>query len=271
MMFAVNEHGQIDLGDPLQNIFGLQVCMYLSSPNGKHYTESFTGYEVDYQSVLGALNETVISDLDLINLFNGIYKSDEDTITFVNFPGDNRDEKLKKRFLKLLNLHSEAKNILSPEQLKNAIVARAEDIVTRPQNQLIAQIPINMDEPQAAAKRSKLGRAEKHLTSDNPAAKFEMQVQNMVGKEVIGISAVAMKGYFAMSYVYNVTKLDKVIAAIKSGNGNLIAEQIEKLLIVNPFNDEVTSIANLDVDRLLDLLPTQEDVFITVSSNQVGK
>lgn len=145
------------------------------------------------------------------------------------------------------------------DQLRNRVVDRILDITLRPQNQLIAQIPINMSAQQDAAAASALGRSELHITSDNPETKFMMQVQNMVGKEVIGISAVSLKAFFALSYYYG-TLLEDLKQKCRTFDPNNIEDcnvlinSFRKLLIYNPINQEVTSLANINIQSVLDVI-----------------
>ena len=145
------------------------------------------------------------------------------------------------------------------DQLRNRVMDKIFDVTRGPQNQLIAQIPINMKAQQDAAAASALGRSELHINSDNPETKFMMQVQNMVGKEVIGISAVSLKAFFALSYYYG-TLLDNLKQSCITydpnsiESGNTIIRQFKKLLIYNPVNQEVTSLANINIQSVLDVI-----------------
>lgn len=158
----------------------------------------------------------------------------------------------------IVDLGENNSNDFYGDQLRNRVVSRVLDITMGLKNQLITQVPINMKAQQEAAASSTLGRAELHLTSDNPAAKFMMQVQNMVGKEVIGISAVSLKAFFALSFYYNTLVDDLAQACLMNPNsydgGQAIYDSFRKLLIKNPITNEVTSLSNVNFDRVWDII-----------------
>lgn len=114
---------------------------------------------------------------------------------------DTQNLELKDKFFKDLNTHTQT--ILSDrdkqEAVKNTAAFNMKRVVGRVQNQLISQISVDtsMDALKEVAKKSSLSEDEKYMTSDNPATKFLMQVQNMIGKQVIGVTAVSLKQFFA--------------------------------------------------------------------------
>lgn len=63
--------------------------------------------------------------------------------------------------------------------------------------------PVTMDELSYMATRSEKGALVASMSLMNPLTKYLMQVQNMVGKKVIGISAVGEKVFYNLSYYYN--------------------------------------------------------------------
>ena len=108
--------------------------------------------------------------------------------------------------------HTRLNNFGKEGALKNRVVSGILEVVNNPQNQIALHTPIAMEEPQKAAKMSKAGEEAKHACADNPATKYLMQAQNMVGKEVIGLTAVSLKVFFAVS-----TYLNNQISTINSG------------------------------------------------------
>lgn len=114
---------------------------------------------------------------------------------------ETQDIKLKNKFFNDLNIHTQT--VLSDrdkqEAVKNTAAFNMKRVVGRVQNQLISQISVDtsMDALKEVAKKSSLSEDEKYMTSDNPATKFLMQVQNMIGKQVIGVTAVSLKQFFA--------------------------------------------------------------------------
>lgn len=257
MAHSVDSNGFITTGSRLENRFSLDVVYNVSKPNGITYVDSKdAGIEITTTELQQVIGNKDISTIDAINLLNKIYNSGTNAINFV-FDGTEavhpmQLERDKRRFLKIINSHSNPDRDVNGNALKNRLVNAIYNIASKPQNQLIAQVPVDMGDPKSAADKSTLGRAEMHINSDNPETMFMMQVQNMVGKKVIGISAVALKGFFAMSYVYS-RKKEALKEAIFKGGSNLeIMQKLAALLITNPLTNEVTSIANLDVEDILD-------------------
>lgn len=114
-----------------------------------------------------------------------------------------------------INKHSlYLSKIKSPDRIismmKNSVSSKIYRIINDPANMVSAYSPIEMNEPQAAAELSASGREAKEYTLGNPYVKYNMQYQNMTGKDVIGIAAVGEKVFFALSYYYN--------EAARSGN-----------------------------------------------------
>lgn len=116
---------------------------------------------------------------------------------------------------KRINRHSlYLSKIKSPDRIismmKNSVSSKIYRIINDPANMVSAYSPIEMNEPQAAAELSESGKEAKEYTLGNPFVKWNMQYQNMTGKDVIGIAAVGEKVFFALSYYYN--------EAARSGN-----------------------------------------------------
>ena len=87
--------------------------------------------------------------------------------------------------------------------LQNKVVDNILKVTRSPKNQINLHMPIDMGVAQKAAEGSAAGEAVKHVTADDPFVKYMMQVQNMVGKQVIGITAVSIKAFFAATTHYN--------------------------------------------------------------------
>ena len=259
MAYSVDDNGVISIGSRLQNLLGLNVVSKLISPTNVTYQEGPNGILVDYDQVKGIIGINQMSDQDVVDVLNQIYLGNG-FVTFIGVPETTQGVRQKEKFLKLVNLHSNSKRDVKGNALKNRIVSAINTITLAPQNQLIAQIPVNMDEPKAAAALSKLGKAEMHINSDNPETKFMMQVQNMVGKEVIGISAVSLKAFFALTYVYN-QKVQVLKDAVVSRSNQEILNKFADLLFINPLTDEITSLSNIDLEQLYDIgIPEVLDV-----------
>lgn len=155
--------------------------------------------------------------------------------------------------MKNINKHSLSKLSKSQKQsaLKNSVVHKILRLMEHPVNQISAHKPISMKELQDLAKQSQLSKREKYMSSDNPLGKFIMQVQNMVGKDVIGITAVSLKVFFATS-----TFINQQVQRI----GELTLDELENSTedILNLFNDitfvdstgQICTLANINLDPL---------------------
>lgn len=97
---------------------------------------------------------------------------------------------------------------------KNSISANIRNIVQDLKNMNLAYSPITMKDLQTLAEDSPKGAMIASMSLMNPLTKYTMQVQNMVGKKVIGIAAVAEKVFFNLSYYYN--------EGVRSGDENWI-------------------------------------------------
>lgn len=113
---------------------------------------------------------------------------------------DTVEGRINKHSLYLSKIKS-ADRIIS--MMKNSVSSKIYRIINDPANMVSAYSPIEMNEPQAAAALSESGREAKEYTLGNPYVKYNMQYQNMTGKDVIGIAAVGEKVFFALSYYYN--------------------------------------------------------------------
>lgn len=92
---------------------------------------------------------------------------------------------------------------LEESAYKNSISASIRNIVQDLKNMALAYSPITMEDLRDLADNSEKGALVANMSLMNPLTKFMMQVQNMVGKKVIGIAAVGEKVFFNLSYYYN--------------------------------------------------------------------
>lgn len=111
-----------------------------------------------------------------------------------------------------------------------------------------------MDDLQALASKSKLGNKEKQITSDNPFTKFLMQVQNMVGKDVIGVTAVGLKVFFAASTYVN-QRIEDLAKAILNHDTNIIPEILGDICFKDPLDDtKIATLANANFEPVFKAL-----------------
>ena len=144
-------------------------------------------------------------------------------------------EQARRDVIRILNKHSKTRlnNFGKEGALKNRVVSGILEVVSNPQNQIALHTPIAMEEPQKAAEMSKAGEEAKHACADNPATKYLMQAQNMVGKEVIGLTAVSLKVFFAVS-----TYLNNEISKINNGMlDKKVIEILSKCVVEDPIKN----------------------------------
>lgn len=92
---------------------------------------------------------------------------------------------------------------LEESSYKNSISSNIKNIVQDLKNMDLAYSPIAMGDLQELAAESEKGALVASMSLMNPLTKYLMQVQNMVGKKVIGIAAVGEKVFFNLSYYFN--------------------------------------------------------------------
>lgn len=247
LIHSLDSNGRITCGSGLQRFVGLKIASKLVKPNGITYKVGENGLILTQD--IGYLFQKVLDGeansedrTRFVNIVNNIFNSGYDEVAVEN------NIVYTELVVKMLNKHSLTNRRLvnSEMAIKNRVVDGTLNVVRSPQNQRVALMPIDMTEQQDAAAKSLLGNTEKHLTSDNPAAKFIMQEQNMVGKEVIGITAVSLKTFFALTSYYGGI-VDQAIEAAKNNDTFEMYKQLNKLIINNE-----TVITNLDLKRFME-------------------
>jgi hypothetical protein len=163
----------------------------------------------------------------------------------------------RKKFIDLLNDHSGTKpNIRNSEEaLRMKMFQGIYKITTLAQNQIKAQITVDTctGELKDRAAKTTSGDAEKHITAYNPASKYTMQVQNMLGKAVVGIGAVSLKTYFLMSSANN-RIVSSLVKAAQNGAWDTVLTNINVLKIYRPNINgemELTTISNTNLKPLI--------------------
>lgn len=204
------------------SIQSLKKSEELPTPNGNEYTYSDKGLDItEYLQLLNKDNLYSEQMLPVvINMLQAIdnYKGNTLVYDLTSIPKDNADYILKK-----INEHNlymtlaydqkgklkrvKGQKKISPKNIllafKNSASSKISRVIQNPKNANAAYTPINMNDPQAAASKSELGKEADKLTATSPSAKWIMTVQNMSGRQVIGITAVGEKIFFAASYYFN--------------------------------------------------------------------
>lgn len=118
---------------------------------------------------------------------------------------DPSNDKAGLSILQELNIHEFTKisPLLIEKAYKNLVSSRIQSIVQDLRNMDAAYSPIEMLRIRKASESSPKGELASNMTLMNPLTKYLMQVSNMVGKGVIGITAVGEKVFFNNSYYWN--------------------------------------------------------------------
>lgn len=144
---------------------------------------------------------------------------------------------------------------LRADALRNRVVDTIFDVVLNAKNQINLTMPITTDRMAGLAKKSKMGEAAKIMNPYNPASKYLMQIQNMVGKAVIGNVATALKSFFALSNVYN-TKFQQIYEFIRNGQYDTAREMLNRYTFRH--NGRLITLANVNVDLFNNLIVQDE-------------
>lgn len=272
MGYAIDDNGHFQTLSNLQNDFSIDDIQKLPKPNGVRYHEGEDGTFITLeklQQIVGTFEyiEGVASTRSSIDPFIEVIQSGNSLVNFEEpapvMMGDklnrpmteqaNREfQRKKNEFLKLLNRHTTTKlgTFAQENALKNQVVTGIFDVLLNTKNQINLHIPIDMKEQQDAAKKSALGDAEKHMSSDNPATKYIMQVQNMVGKQVIGAVAVSLKVFFGVTNYYN-SEFENLINLVDNYKNNEIVDVLNRLVFTNPETNGLGIIANVNLEPII--------------------
>ena len=223
----------------------------IPKPNGIKYVigeDSDSGLsEMDVLSVIGNItqrNYTILGDI--MNL-----GSDQ-----VHFKPEVSKSK-RYQFLDVLNKHSLSKltDYNKEAALRNSVVYKINNLLRN--TRLAPLAHKSVDDSMAmfrdVAKKSILAATELSLSSDNPLVKFLMQTQNMVGKDVIGITAVGMKVFFGVTTALNQT-ITNLVEHIKVKDYVSAESDFKDLLFKDPITEQDITLANLNFEPLLNLL-----------------
>ncbi len=284
--YSIDDNGSFQTLSNLQFDYDIEEIMSLPAPNGIEYEIGDNGAYItleELQEVTGMLEnfDEIRSIRSSLKPFVKILNLDTNQVRFelpmaigdVNMNKKRQREysQATKNFMKSLNKHSKTKlnSHVQENALKNKVVDGIFKVINDPKNQLSLHIPINMDEQQIAAEKSKLGESEKHMTSDNPATKYIMQVQNMVGKEVIGSVATSLKVFFGVSNYFN-TELNNILDLLKMNKFDESIMLLKRLLFTNPRNGSLSLIANVNLQPLLEYLNSRPDLKTVPITNNIS-
>lgn len=249
LSYGIDNQGLVYINTKLVNEleYSYNDLFRLLPPNGIEYTTTGTvdndTFPISHYDLMG----------DKIDLINKIIESKATKVSF-----DVLDEDALK-FLSHLNLHTttQLSDKVVDMAIKNQVVTNILKVSTDVENQVISQISVDtVTKPiKEAAKRSSLATYEKTINSDNPLVMYTMQVQNMVGREVIGITAVALKQFFAKTTYYN-TRINEFINDLPNATDiqGLTQSLVKDLVKYNPLRKTYTVFANVNLLDAIDAI-----------------
>lgn len=178
----------------------LEASTYLPTPKGKQFTHLNSDNSVDIQSDIDRINKLTGADRikAIADMLIKIENSDLLDLKFTSDPNDIYHNVILKH-----------ENTIIPKSLvnnayKNATSIKIQRVVQDIRNMNSAYSYLSMERIKDA--RKEFSNSENMVASmsmDNPLTKYLMQIQNMVGKDVIGIAAVGEKVFMIGSYYYN--------------------------------------------------------------------
>lgn len=251
MLFEISKKGTLPTFSSLRGrARSLDPILNLKYPTGITYNEGEGGVTLTNDEVIRAIS------LEDVSAFNKVLSGDSDLVAF-----DGVRDSIKEEFLRMLNQHSNSKTKGNQKKaaLKNAVVHKIIELLKHPRLHVPSHNPINMDVLQDLAKQSKLSRREQTLTSDSPLVKFIMQVQNMVGKDVIGITAVGLKVYFATSTFVN-QRVQDVVRALEIGDAEAAKEYLYDITFIDKYTGNVSTLANTNLEPLYEYIQIHGNV-----------
>lgn len=186
----------------------LRASEYLPIPEGVKYVKSDTGFDIsDYISKIASKTtkvEKIRAEADLLRVLQDkpITYSKGKQYQYITW---TVDDNIAQDIVNDLQSHQDTE--ITPNMiqrcLKNSVSSSISNIIQNLRNMDQAYSPIAMSSIRKASEQSPKGSKSERMTLMNPLTKFLMQEQNMVGKGVIGITAVGEKVFFNTSHYWN--------------------------------------------------------------------
>ena len=257
LCYGVDNQGLLYVNTKLVNVldYSYDDLFRLLPPNGIEYK---TSREIDNDTFIATHYDLLGDKIDLIN------KIIESKATKIHFDVFDTDAI---KFMEHLNIHSttQLSEEIVDKSIKNQVVNNILKVSTDVENQVVSQISVDtVTKPiKRAAKKSPLALYEKTINSDNPLVMFVMQIQNMVGKEGIGVTAVSLKQFFAKTAFYNekINEFENNLRRDIFNAQKYVDEIIKHVVKWDPMRKRYTVFANLNyldvIETLYEILPIQ--------------
>lgn len=191
--FEVDNFGKVYTQSNLQNYMDgtdltLEKILNLPNPTGKIYKYA-TAYD-DMPFDITAIAEK--NNWDTYETLKDILEND-------NIPSAIfcQNSEFGNKIVRLLNIHNrtELEGDRRSASLKNMVAQKMREVCMDASTQVDALLPIDMSESKTAADKNDSNA--KYMSWNASTMKFDLQKQNMVGRNVIGSVAVSLKSYFA--------------------------------------------------------------------------
>lgn len=197
---SINEDG---IFESWSDVFDYSNDTLFELSNLLPFPTELTGNEINIDDrVLAIINDKGYTPIDAIGLYNS--ESIEDRVLgfsmLVNLINDlttNNERYVTKqeRVRTFLDTHFNTK--LDTTRRDNAIKNKAYSVMIQSGNNLTNWVkqtePISLKDASDAAQLSSAGKFGKFVSNTNPSARFNLQYQNYIGKQCIGISATGIK------------------------------------------------------------------------------
>ena len=278
MTYGFTDDGMLATFSDLDTILDAEKVLDLPKPAKRNFNVTVINSIEEVEQAVKDNNAVFIRGKD-IKLLNDILSQDNNNIVVLNedLQGWTNlyNPKQKVNLKELLDLHENSKRSSKVRQLalRNTVVRGILNVLSDPIVQYNLELPISMDDAKNAARDSDAGNEELYLTADNPTAKYKMQIQNMVGRDVIGIGASSLKAFFGATTYFNV-QVDAIEDSIVNGtfNGSDAWDRIKSVAFNSKFSDRgLITLANVDYYELQQLLlQNPQYQIITISGKQAS-
>jgi len=226
MTYEISDDGRIITPSKLNRYYKASEVLDLPLPNrrrfefstfsnfkaGEHGSETFTF--IDLEDIANGIGIDVIS-----RILNGPTQ-----VVFADEFDTDKYRPIKKRIEDRIRLHQSSIDLptsVKTAGYRNKIVHKIHKMLRNPIVQANMNLPVDdaMDEIKKSIPTPEF-KSEFFRTWDNPAAKFRLQYDNMVGRAVIGISAVSLKAFFAET-AYGNNVINKIQSLVNSYKATL--------------------------------------------------
>ncbi len=272
LTYSVRADGTIETTSRLSDYLGTDMAFRLNLPKNRNFIESDSD---DAQIISDDDLRVLLDNKNNVDLWNKVLSGNEN-IKFVrtnNYYNEDTFNKKKDLLIKLLKRHESTR--ITEDGLKNRVVHTIRQVVLDPKNQLNLHNPVAMTDQRNAADKQMLAKNNKnkntdlsddlHMNIDIPSAKYKAQVDNMIGKSCVGITAVALKSFFAKSAYTN--ELLQMIPYIDDAQ---IIDILQSISFVNPANNKLTLLANVNVGDIIDKLKELGRIELNVTSSKLS-